>query len=330
MESIGGKNRIEWLDTARGIGIIFVVLGHIGFGRFNQWIYSFHLPLFVFISGMLFNPNTSALNLIKKRIKTLLIPYFCFGLIILLEEMITFSKINSDFIISFIKDLLIQKRFRFVWFLTFLFVIELFYLALHKAIKNKIVFGIVVFAFSIVVFEYNLLFKKAFIWNADASAFMLPIFYLGTLASNIIDKIEIILKKYKWLLIICGLVISLISVFLFNNTLELFDMNFGIPIINFISALSGIVFVLTISCLIHNPVLKYVGENSLSYYLTHMCISFPISNKIMSMIGVSLNANSSFLYTNAYKLFFLVLVISLCTATDYLIKKIKCNFIIGK
>ncbi len=45
--------RIEWVDIARGIGIILVILGHIGIGKVGKFIYSFHIPLFFFLSGFL-------------------------------------------------------------------------------------------------------------------------------------------------------------------------------------------------------------------------------------------------------------------------------------
>lgn len=58
-----GPKRLEWLDAARGIGIILVVAGHVerglaaaGIGDDWAWfdfvIYSFHMPLFIFLAGM--------------------------------------------------------------------------------------------------------------------------------------------------------------------------------------------------------------------------------------------------------------------------------------
>ena len=54
------KKRIEWVDIAKGIGIFLMVMGHTGIPRIgNQWIYSFHMPLFFFISGFLFNTSVN-------------------------------------------------------------------------------------------------------------------------------------------------------------------------------------------------------------------------------------------------------------------------------
>ena len=53
-------NRIEWIDIAKGIGIILVVIGHNFSDGENiiylrKWIYSFHMPLFFLLSGILFS-----------------------------------------------------------------------------------------------------------------------------------------------------------------------------------------------------------------------------------------------------------------------------------
>ena len=42
------EKRIEWIDIAKGIGILLVVLGHITKNEvLYEIIYSFHMPLFL-------------------------------------------------------------------------------------------------------------------------------------------------------------------------------------------------------------------------------------------------------------------------------------------
>lgn len=46
-------SRIGWLDTAKGLGILAVVFGHLEkHGEITRWIYSFHMPLFFFLAGI--------------------------------------------------------------------------------------------------------------------------------------------------------------------------------------------------------------------------------------------------------------------------------------
>ena len=63
------QERNAWVDYAKAIGIILVVYGHVARGVFNAGlpmdednyllidsiIYSFHMPLFFFLSGLYFN-----------------------------------------------------------------------------------------------------------------------------------------------------------------------------------------------------------------------------------------------------------------------------------
>ena len=46
--------RLDWLDMAKGIGMILVVYGH-SYGPSNYYVYLFHMPLFFILSGFLFN-----------------------------------------------------------------------------------------------------------------------------------------------------------------------------------------------------------------------------------------------------------------------------------
>lgn len=41
-------NRVEFVDIAKGIGIILVVYGHssLSFHTANVWLHAFHMPLF--------------------------------------------------------------------------------------------------------------------------------------------------------------------------------------------------------------------------------------------------------------------------------------------
>ncbi len=49
------KKRINYIDIARGIAIILMILGHIvPPGTIRKIIFSFHMPLFVIVIGYFF------------------------------------------------------------------------------------------------------------------------------------------------------------------------------------------------------------------------------------------------------------------------------------
>ena len=51
------QDRIEWIDVAKGIGIILVIMGHTFQLDLVTPLYAFHMPLFFFLSGLLINPE---------------------------------------------------------------------------------------------------------------------------------------------------------------------------------------------------------------------------------------------------------------------------------
>lgn len=74
MENI--ESRIEWIDIAKGIGILFVMLGHCYLDtKYTFWFISFHMALFFFLSGYTFRIKEDYNSFVKKKIKALLVPY---------------------------------------------------------------------------------------------------------------------------------------------------------------------------------------------------------------------------------------------------------------
>lgn len=74
------KERIVWVDQLRGLAFFFVVLGHLPVDKtFKSWIYSFHMPIFFFITGFNYNieklARTKPLDYLKKLCLRLLVPY---------------------------------------------------------------------------------------------------------------------------------------------------------------------------------------------------------------------------------------------------------------
>ena len=82
LQIISKKSRIEYLDIARGIAIILMVIGHvIGNGWKRDLIFSFHMPLFIIVSGMFFKEKRFK-DFIVNTIKKLIIPYVLAVLIV--------------------------------------------------------------------------------------------------------------------------------------------------------------------------------------------------------------------------------------------------------
>ena len=75
------KDRIIWIDQLRSIIFLLVIIGHVELPKETQsFIYSFHMPLFFFISGLTVNreklKNISMLKYAQVQAKRLIVPYF--------------------------------------------------------------------------------------------------------------------------------------------------------------------------------------------------------------------------------------------------------------
>ncbi|MEQ8199425.1 MAG: acyltransferase family protein, partial [Clostridiaceae bacterium] len=75
------NKRIEYLDIAKGILIITVILSHSPW-PFAQYMYWFHMPAFFMISGLLYRSGVD----FKKQLLKFYIPYLVFSAIDILFD----------------------------------------------------------------------------------------------------------------------------------------------------------------------------------------------------------------------------------------------------
>lgn len=147
------QHRKEHIDVLRGIGILLMIMGHVGFGgKFDRYIHAFHMPLFFLISGYLYNAKTdmNLTTILQEKIKRFLIPYVLFGILnyffwILIEK-------KDQFILKPVISLVWNNTQGLpicgaIWFLTALFWTSIFYVYIDRSIrsityKNIICFGI--------------------------------------------------------------------------------------------------------------------------------------------------------------------------------------------
>lgn len=118
------KTRIDWIDSAKGIGIILVCLGHsIGWmdQPLNKMILSFHMPLFFFLSGTTIKPIDKSmdawLHLVRHKMRNIILPMLAIGMINLLPHMLFECLIDGNTIV----ELNVIKYFN-NWFLLSLFI----------------------------------------------------------------------------------------------------------------------------------------------------------------------------------------------------------------
>ncbi len=118
-----------YIDSLRGFAIWVVVIGHcceFGLGHndtlFNYMYFSFHMPLFMFISGLVsfHRPDYKFLSFFKSKVYRLLIPFVIVGSLSCLARGIPVSDLFEDFA---------KKGY---WFLPVLFFILLLMFPAYK------------------------------------------------------------------------------------------------------------------------------------------------------------------------------------------------------
>lgn len=182
------QERVGWIDAARFWGMFFIYLGHLGeaAGQAYAWVFSFHVPLFFFLSGCVENYNRgSVLENLKHRAVTILLPFYCFGLI-----SIAYEAINSDSFIQVRSNLHalllggVRNRMSVgwgLWFLTCLFVIQLMFSILKK-LRYKTVIIAVCMAFFIaadLLIQPPPILSPHWYYNLDSACYYLVFYGFG-------------------------------------------------------------------------------------------------------------------------------------------------------
>ena len=135
------KERIGYYDIVRGLGIIFVVIGHIDTFcmPFRNVVISFHMALFLMVSGMLFletgEENKQYLTVIGKRFRRIMLPYICFSLISVAIEFVRLALqgiYHWPHFRSLLNSIWTLQGNSVMWFLPALFISESVFLAVRK------------------------------------------------------------------------------------------------------------------------------------------------------------------------------------------------------
>jgi fucose 4-O-acetylase-like acetyltransferase len=270
------KERFFDIDMAKGLAIIFVVLGHVvarDYPAGNYWyeilrpaIYRFHMPFFMFLSGWIFFHNLPKehkfLPFIKKRVFRLLTPYILMVVVVLSAKFAASSFFTVDNSTTDIKNALYNVFWNtkdsnvfFVWYVYVLFVFNFISYIFLKQTKNNI------FLMLFISFLMSLIIVPQIMF-LDYIFFFYFFFCLGGVFYTYREKYYNFISKYKFELL------GVFIVFLVMFKLNILYLNSDIPskfIIGFLSipALHGI----TKYVIKENKALLFIGKYSLTIYL---------------------------------------------------------------
>lgn len=241
------NNRIAWLDQLKGFGIILMVYGH-NFPALEEYIYSFHMPLFFIIAGI-FHPKKINIPTIKKRFRQILLPYFLWSFILFGFWLFIGRKfgesVHLDLSITknFIGIFFAQGDINFMnwgipmWFLPTIFLTFLLFGLILK-IKNTIL-QYSVLVMSIVLGFLIANFCRVYLfWSLDVALVSLFFYSFGFYAKDFIKSNN---NKGVLSLLILGVIHVAVSLFLLQK-IDMYRSTYGNEILFLLNSLVGFLF----------------------------------------------------------------------------------------
>lgn len=191
-------DRLLWADHVKAFSIWLMVLCH--FGMHNEYwetvIYSFHMPVFFFISGYFDKGIEFGWGVLKKSFKSLIVPYFFFSICsfsicwispYIHPEIYHNGTIPESFLKAFVGMFLMEDQVRSyafmplgpLWFLVSLCWVRVFFSIGCSIMKRN---GFYMLPFGLILF---LLFWYRFPWfSLDSACLALPVYVMGYLCNR--------------------------------------------------------------------------------------------------------------------------------------------------
>lgn len=288
------SERNLWVDYAKAIGIVLVVYGHVDRGLFNSGlhvnkdlfllidsiIYSFHMPLFFFLSGLFFLSSfkrRGAGDLVLSKIDTIVYPYLLWSILQGSVQAVMSEYTNGNASFSGVFALWEPKaQFWFLYALFFIFIVATI-LTMISPKRGVLIVG----AVGLFLYFYNFGFAINFFVVYIANN--LIYFALGMMLMAWF-KIEKLGQK-QWLL---GLAAAfVIGQYLFHGPLGLDYQDKGLAL--FLLASVSILFVVSISVWLtqySQPWLLALGVYSMGIYVMHTLASSSLRIIFDKFLGV--------------------------------------------
>lgn len=308
--------RIRYIDIAKGIGILLVCIGHFNISNEDSpyyslflWIYSFHMPTFFFLSGMLFPRTiTSIEGYVKNKSINLLVPYVLFSFF----NLLIFLSIGE-----YVPNYILQGWGRNpLWFIPILFLVNLTHLG--------IMFGNIVFKLIGIVAVSSL-----FVWKVKYNGWLpyslseLPWFYICFISGVIFNRLKFIetLRERKYLTF---LLFSLHFILLFyvvipyNPNYRLQDNDFLSYYYRYVLGMVGVLMTISFCMNVEKyktKWLEWIGRNS----MVILCVHYPYF-KVLTKIDMKMGGDSLIVILLVFVFCFITILIYNRTITPLLKK----------
>jgi len=329
------QSRVAWIDNLKAIGIFLVVFAHHEHEipqTLLKYLYSFHVPLFFFASGLVFmvQKYSGFKELLVNKIRTLIIPYFSFSFLTLgfwlaiapfrggepfptLQDIlwgVTGVIVSSNGLIWMVHNAPL-------WFLTCLFIVQvLFYLLYGLSLrlinfKSMLTLACFVTLLSVLGALDRLYMPIRLPWGVDTALTGIGFFFVGFvtrtwLQSSVSNKLTLIKIVLLTTLFAISLTFSHI-----NDLVNIAFNRMGNYFEFYVASFSGIGICILISKVIpENKIFSFVGRNSLAILALHLPAYLVIRGvqKFIPWIAWLDTTYSSFLSALVYSVMQIVMI----------------------
>lgn len=294
-----GRNRIDYIDIAKGLGMLAIIWGHIMLSGWScKMVYGFHIPVFFMLSGMCFNQKKydTFCGLIVRRVKTLLVPYMIFSVVTWLVYVAGVLVLHYDTMTNcwyyMLQTALAQGSDGYLrhnvalWFVTCLFVVDILYYYISKLSDVAILVLSVLCAVVGVLLSKHYYNITTLPWSFDSALVAIPFFAFGNLMVKRLSH-KTIMKTINNN-ILSSVMVTVFFTVIFLVGVQLYDYismghnNLGHHAWKFyLNAFSGSISVILISLLLSSllnqgrfqkPILyiRWLGANSFYVMATHL------------------------------------------------------------
>lgn len=311
------EKRVRYIDIFRSVGIICMIMGHTSMCPpvFARWFTCFYMPMYFWISGYFFHCESIG-GFVKRKAKTLLVPYYVVGFFSLIIFYVFEAVPQGIEMRNYIEAFLINSWSDYfpisgaLWFLVALFWAEIFFMILKKS-NSEIILLIGSVIFGIIGTMMQRYTSIRLPWNMDSAFVGETFIYIGYLCKKFKDNKA--LKKIfnlPWYLIILLFVINFFTASFnnlsmwknFYNNIPLFWFNAMLGVVICFNTAKGIDSCRVTGMQVLAGVLNYIGRYSIIYLCMNKLVLY-VEKKIMVAVYGWPSGNDQYLA-------FIILVVS--------------------
>lgn len=271
------KNRIQFIDLAKGICILLVLIDHCSI-QTGIWVNHLRMPLYFILSGLFFKDYGSFIEFLRKKTNNILIPFLTFygvGLVYaIIIDVLCHNSLDSYSIgmPAFFHDGSLNNYA--LWFLLSLFWVNLIFWGISVSIKQERIRGTIVLGLSSLSYFINAETGHSFLYIGSA-LLGLPFFYIGYFLrkTNILssDSQRTTAPIWGGVLIISILIteaFSLNYIRFANAVMQEYR------ILHYTACVLGVCGLLTIcKQIVWLPIISYMGRYSIIILVTHPMVA---------------------------------------------------------